>query len=82
MVSEECFVYPQINATPQCGHAKDAGVILHKNTFFIYKRRIIAIIMLQKGIFLLLLEKLNETMLWLNKVGLSTFGVVFLKHDS
>ena len=30
MVSEECFVSPQINAAPQCGHAKVAGAIRQK----------------------------------------------------
>ena len=40
MVSEEYFVSPQINAAPQCGHARVAGAILHNNTInFIKDKR-------------------------------------------
>ena len=73
MVSEECFVSPQINAVPQCGHARVAGAILHKNAINLKKT-----FMPPKVIFFCYL-KLNETMLWLNKVKAFIFGVVLLK---
>ena len=52
MVSEECFVSPQINAAPQCGHAKVAGAIRQK-AIMLLKGYILEVLLLY---FLLLLE--------------------------